>query len=434
MRIFQTWGVTRVYWNGQSYASGLYDAASNPGMDTNALRTYRELGEFIPAATRCAHQHGIELYVEFKPFDMYFPLLVPHDMSLFRVRNTQRKGIPALGGAWQMGSTFAEEHPEYLMARNMTGIRKGIEREDIATIKFVKQDAGPTGITKDNLQLYTSSDNHHYQRYDRPYRYEDRVEERPVVIKGVNLNRRGDKTEQVRVITLDGLAITEPYLAVSTKGKPGPPDFANVYYKLVEVYSEKGEPIPFAYGVPSPGADAWYPPELVDKRFPERGFMFDMSETLTANDVGFRADDNVGYLDSKSQVLGLAKGKTPYTTTLCPAHPEVRQYWLDQIQEFIDWGVDGVEFRWAAHQDTREWDAYGFNEPVVAEYQKRCGLDIRHEDFDRTKWRQLRGEYYTQFLRDAKTLVGRARQEDDGRRNAEQQRGPGSAAIPQPPP
>ena len=54
MRIFQSWGVRRVYWNGQAYASGLYDAASTAGVDTNALGTYQEMGEFIPAAARPA--------------------------------------------------------------------------------------------------------------------------------------------------------------------------------------------------------------------------------------------------------------------------------------------------------------------------------------------------------------------------------------------
>jgi hypothetical protein len=85
----------------------------------------------------------------------------------------------------------------------------------------------------------------------------------------------------------------------------------------------------------------------------------------------------------------------------------VRQYWLGQIKEFIHAGADGVEFRWASHQNSMELDAYGFNEPVVAEFRKRYGVDIRTEDFDRAKWRQLLGQYYTQFLRQARDLLHR---------------------------
>ena len=61
MRIFQRWGITRVYWNGQSYDSGLYDAASEPNIDIHALRTYQQIGEFIPAAARLADAHAREV-------------------------------------------------------------------------------------------------------------------------------------------------------------------------------------------------------------------------------------------------------------------------------------------------------------------------------------------------------------------------------------
>jgi hypothetical protein len=78
---------------------------------------------------------------------------------------------------------------------------------------------------------------------------------------------------------------------------------------------------------------------------------------------------------------------------------------MDQIKEFIDAGVDGVEFRWSAHQDSIEQDAYGFNQPVVDEYKKRYGVDPLTEQFDKVKWRRLHGEYYTQFLREARDLL-----------------------------
>ena len=45
-------------------------------------------------------------------------------------------------------------------------------------------------------------------------------------------------------------------------------------------------------------------------------------------------------------------------------------------------------------------DDYGFNEPIVKEYKRRYGRDILREDFDLAKWRELRGEYFTLFLRE----------------------------------
>ena len=176
MRLFASWGITRVYWNGQSYASGLYDAEVSPTLTVNARRTYDEVGEFIPAAVRHAHEHGLELFVEFKPFDMFFPLVVPHGRAIFTRQNTWRQGIPALGGSWQMGSIFPEQHPECLMARNMVDLRPGLEQEPIDTIKFVKDDDQPTDITSENLHLFVSRDNEHYRPYDGPLHYHDGVE------------------------------------------------------------------------------------------------------------------------------------------------------------------------------------------------------------------------------------------------------------------
>jgi len=66
MRIFRSWGIRRVYWCGQSYASGLYEGETSPGIEEHARRTYEEIGEFIPAAAASAHAEGMEFYVEFK--------------------------------------------------------------------------------------------------------------------------------------------------------------------------------------------------------------------------------------------------------------------------------------------------------------------------------------------------------------------------------
>jgi hypothetical protein len=50
-------------------------------------------------------------------------------------------------------------------------------------------------------------------------------------------------------------------------------------------------------------------------------------------------------------------------------------------------------------------DQYGFNQPIVKEYQRRYGVDILEEDFDLEKWRSLRGEYFTQLLREVAQVV-----------------------------
>jgi uncharacterized lipoprotein YddW (UPF0748 family) len=84
------------------------------------------------------------------------------------------------------------------------------------------------------------------------------------------------------------------------------------------------------------------------------------------------------------------------------AYPEVRAYMLKMITTFSDhYAFDGVFLSTRSHSAPPEQaDQYGFNEPIVREYQKRYGRNILTQDFDYEKWRDLRGEYLTQFLRE----------------------------------
>ena len=88
--------------------------------------------------------------------------------------------------------------------------------------------------------------------------------------------------------------------------------------------------------------------------------------------------------------------------SLSPSEPKTREYWMSLIKLALSHGVDGMDIRQQGHTNILEWSEYGFSKPIVDEYKKRYGVDILTEDFDREKWRRLRGEYYTQFLREAK--------------------------------
>jgi hypothetical protein len=94
------------------------------------------------------------------------------------------------------------------------------------------------------------------------------------------------------------------------------------------------------------------------------------------------------------------------------AYPEARKYWIDDVKLILDkYDIDGV------YVDTRtelmspeHADYYGFNKPVVEEFQKRYGVNILEEDFDVELWRGLRGEHFTLFLKElAQVLHGRGK-------------------------
>jgi len=60
---------------------------------------------------------------------------------------------------------------------------------------------------------------------------------------------------------------------------------------------------------------------------------------------------------------------------------------------------DGIFFyTYVENCGARYLDEYGFNEPIVREYERRYGVDIRKRPFNKEAWYRLRGEYMTQFI------------------------------------
>ena len=109
-------------------------------------------------------------------------------------------------------------------------------------------------------------------------------------------------------------------------------------------------------------------------------------------------------------VIAFARGRNEYLSgTLCEAHPEVRDYWLGWVGECIAAGVDGVDFRISCHSSWTNTPAmYGFNEPVIGEYQRRYGVDPDVEPYDVELVGALRGEFYDRFLMAAKEWLSAA--------------------------
>ena len=104
----------------------------------------------------------------------------------------------------------------------------------------------------------------------------------------------------------------------------------------------------------------------------------------------------------------------------CYAYPEVRQYRIDQMKELVAYDIDGIFLSDRSHSP---WPGrksgggnegargYGFNEPVVAEYLRRYGKDPRSaepDSLDELRFVQLKGDFLTQFLREAKAVTSAA--------------------------
>ncbi len=104
-------------------------------------------------------------------------------------------------------------------------------------------------------------------------------------------------------------------------------------------------------------------------------------------------------------------GSRHFRGTLCYNYPEVRAHRLAQLSEIVDrYRIDGFYLCLRSHAGECEPsylpDSFGYNDPVVEEFLRRYGVEIRREPFDFRKWYEILGEGLTQFLRDVRAALG----------------------------
>jgi hypothetical protein len=111
--------------------------------------------------------------------------------------------------------------------------------------------------------------------------------------------------------------------------------------------------------------------------------------------------------------LAFARGKDRGPlAALSPSFPETRALWMTWIHAMLDAGADGIDVRLGHHHADFAWIEYGFEHPVRDEMLKRTGVDIwKTDDFDYNAWRRIRGEGWTQFIREASAAVRGRRKE-----------------------
>jgi len=82
---------------------------------------------------------------------------------------------------------------------------------------------------------------------------------------------------------------------------------------------------------------------------------------------------------------------------------------LDVLRELAAYEPEGIYFSSSCHSRfkdrTGEWKESGFEEPVVARYRERYGIDIREQPFDMEKWHRIKGEFITEFFVEAKKVL-----------------------------
>lgn len=346
-------------------AGGFWRNAGYPAysqsLQDNINQTFENVGDFLPAAVAAAKAEGLEIFAVVKPFETGMCGSVPVPPS---------DGSPAFRslGGWNLWTTnFTAQNPHLRMERDPRDVVADLAQRRVGEIVLQAEAEPRHALNPKQLRLWQSTDNGTYAEVN--------LSASQVVIS---------PDDSCKIILSD-LDLGGPYFAVTWESA-GPAVFGHRIGELVELYDTEGRRLPHTLST------LQNPPA---RDFTRGGFAWDASGS----------EKSLFWLDG-GRPLGIAVGVERYLQgALCPAYPEVRAWWLEQIQACLAAGVDGIDLRVCSHHRTFHPEAYGFNPPVVAAFQDRYGIDIRTENFNRRDLRILLGEFYSDFVREARKMV-----------------------------
>jgi len=410
MTVIEDIGATRVHW--------LYYGETDPAdpragniwdcyWATYGRQTIETLGEPLSAAVKVAQARGMEIYGVLKPYNGGLAGSFPEGSPEAGSASQQTR----IGGTIAQLIPFLEKHPEMRVQRRPS------DRDNsgpIREIHLTKSNADETRLKTEDIRIWVSEDNHKYRPLDLIPTGSTEVKTAANEITDYHGNVITPAGAQVRMLTLTGLNITEPFVVLTTTFAEGIGDFKNTPRGLVEIFGDRGEALDCVLATQSA---LWIKPRdfrtyglEFDQGYghlpialdePWRGATADLKTHFSGEDEF--ADEAILGKGGAGGFIGIARGKNEYlSATPCEAYPEVRDLWLGWIRAMLDTGVDGIDLRISAHGSLNdEPEAYGFNAPILEAYRQRHG----DGPVELTKLAAVRGDFYTQFVKAASELV-----------------------------
>ena len=394
-------GIERLYIVAPPPGAPDYSTRVVPDDSVNFLRISRmELADDpLKLAISYAKQAGLEVFVQFKPYEGGGAYSVPHNF----VPPCGRNWIETISGRAVGLDPFILSNSTMRVERKATDAHLSLPVDKIEMVFVLDSISEPPGYPAlgpdaisdypaDNFIIYTSTDNGSYRasysQGDGTITVSDVTDHRQIY--SANGEALFPNPVLCRVITLSGFSFDSPYFAVKFTGDSEA--FRTIPYSesCFIAYSGTQE-------LPTTVTPTLRDSLLTGKYgFTNNGFEFEEIGPYYWNH-GWKTET----------LFGFARGKEEYQRgTLCEAYPEVRAHWLAQVQHYIDLGCDGVDIRFQCHSaGITDFSNYGFNAPLVAAYQAKYGVDITTQPVDPIKMMRLRGDFFMQFIEDAAALL-----------------------------
>ncbi|HBL74760.1 MAG: hypothetical protein A2W90_15090 [Bacteroidetes bacterium GWF2_42_66] len=361
----------------------------------NLYEEYPQGFDLLEEAAKSAHKYGLEFYAEIKPWEGgAFGLSLPGTMPCPPKYGAYRD----VRGIFPNMRRFEAQNPTLGLKRKPGTYECS---EPVSAIRLIKSDDRSTRVKAEHLSVYTSATNNHFELYNGPVSFRETIERR----------FRFPYWKHCRVFHLENLKIPEghKYLLVRCSLADEKGDFSNEKGNILELVGASGNILPLTLStgqVRLEDHDDFYQSKLLLKvlpylQAPEVQAEINDRRKMEEHYRDFYSFGECNLVDlmtlDKTGFVAATCGKPEFIAgQLHPIYPEVREYWLNMIRFCLDRGVDGINIRTANHTISPEsWD-YGFNEPVLKTAQGKT---------DFVTISKINGDSYTQFLREAKTLV-----------------------------
>lgn len=372
--VFEEWGIKRINWIDYSDAPPFWRLLH---WSRNYKSTTKHCGDLLPCAVEQAHALNLEIFADFKVFDLGINTFFTDDDG---------NSVPDIEGRNVVTVPEIAAHPEWTMQSHPTWQRSA--QYPITTLRVYSKTPLPE-IDSSLLQLRVSQDNREYKKYAGPLKVSQGTVMRPHQRWTPAGTLAGKGRERNWFIEISGLRLTAPFAALQIKGEKI--SAMHHGFMLMEAVCQDGSKSPLTIATHG------------QRDFRDSGYFFwkewpgwnNYSEPIIREGV-WQLND-----------LGFTFQQHPNLPTLLePGYEGTRNIWLNRIQRILDTGVDGVCIRILNHHNgVMSWLQYAFAPVVVQEFQSRFGRAPQPDSDDYEQIRRIRGEYFTEFLRSAKLLT-----------------------------
>lgn len=338
-------------------------------------------GDLLTLAAEQCRQKGVEFWGIFKPFDLGFTGTYPASPAS-RLQAEQLGIVQDIDGRYQIAFPEIVRHQQWTMQTDPAWVREAAY--PVTTLRFYSEEPLES-LTAEDIVLWVSDDYESFAPYDGPMTVSCGRQDRPHYRWTPSGKQREPGTAEHWYVELSGLQLRSPLLLMEVKKDAA---LVNRTFMMIEAVDGAGDDVPLTLGSGSR----------------ERGLNFDAPwnwNNYTEEIVERRRRRLHGTAIVFAQ-------RARQSTLFDPCYPEARHVWVQQTERILKSEAVGVDIRTLCHHNTcHSWLMYAFAPAVRALFRERYRRDATLTDDDYVRVRKIRGECYTEYLRDVRRSADR---------------------------